>query len=190
MAVVAKMSSNPQFSELKERYNLQELGLNLQVSDRHIQKFSSSHGSKWRLMPAPLNLKTIVAEDIDRAPIKEEEKRHAFFTTWKLIQGSFATYKALITALLEVGSCQEDAESVCSLVPEDAPPALAEAKSTVPAATLSSAVVEKISVSMTPGQLQDWLKSSQMLLADCRITKGTCIELLRSLKRYAYFIFR
>ena len=97
---------------------MQELGLNQQVSDGHILKFSSSHGSKWKLMPAPLDLKNIVAEDIDRAPKSEEEKRHTFFTTWKQVKGSFATYKALIIALLEV-DCQEDAESLCRLVPQD-----------------------------------------------------------------------
>ena len=71
------MSTTPppiQFAQLKERYNLQELGLIQKVSDKHIQKFSSSHGSKWELMPAHLGLKSIDAEDIDRAPESEEEK--------------------------------------------------------------------------------------------------------------------
>ena len=110
------MSTASHFAALKERYNLRELGLNQPVNNKHIQEFSSSHGSKWRLIPANLNLKTIIADDIDRTPIKEEEKRYAFFSEWKLIQGSFATYKALITALLE-SDCQDDAESMCKLVP-------------------------------------------------------------------------
>ena len=89
------------FAELKEKYNLQELGLNLQVSDKHIQEFSSSHGSKWKLMPAHLNLKTIVAEDIDRAPKLEEEKRYTFFSKWKLIKGSCARLLWLLSALAD-----------------------------------------------------------------------------------------
>ena len=68
-------------------------------------------------MPACLNLNSIVAEDIDRSPKSEEEKRHTFFSTWKQVKGSIATYKALIIALLEV-DCAEDAESVCKLVPQ------------------------------------------------------------------------
>ena len=110
-------SLSTQFSQLKERYNLQELGLSQQVSDRHIQKFSSSHGSKWKLMPTYLGLATILAEDFDCASKSKEENRHNFFSTWKQVKGSSATYKALITALLEI-NCREDAESVCRLVPQ------------------------------------------------------------------------
>ena len=109
------MSTGSRFAELKEIYNLQELGLDQQISDKHIQEFSKSHGSKWRLMPTNLDLETIVVDDIDRAPNPEEEKRHTFFSKWKLTQGSFATYKALITALLE-NDRGEDAESVCKLI--------------------------------------------------------------------------
>ena len=111
-------SSSIQFSQLRERYNLQELGLNQQISDKDIQKFSSSHGSKWKLMPTHLGLKSIVADDIDHTPKSGEEKRHTFFSKWKQVKGSFATYKALIIALLEV-DCGEDAESVCRLVPQN-----------------------------------------------------------------------
>ena len=153
---------------------MQELGLNQQVSDGHILKFSGSYGSKWKLMPACLNLKSIVAEDIDRSPKSEEEKRYTFFSTWKQVKGSSATYKDLIIALLEIG-CGEDADRVCELVPqfqEQDPPAAP--KSAVPAAALPSAVAEKFSVSMTPGQLHDWLRSRQMPLADCKKIKGTC----------------
>ena len=108
-------SLSTQFAQLKNKYNLQELGLNQQISDRHIQKFSSSHGSRWKLLPTHLGLMSILAEEIDCGPKSEEEKRHTFFTYWKQVKGSLATYKALITALLEVG-CGEDAESVCRLV--------------------------------------------------------------------------
>ena len=50
-------------------------------------------------------------------------------------------------------------------------PALYE-KSAVPAATLPSSEAEKFSVSMTPGQPHDWLRSRQMPPADCKIIKG------------------
>ena len=45
----------------------------------------------------------------------EDEKRATFFAKWKEAKGSDATYKALISALLEIG-CAEDAECVCKLL--------------------------------------------------------------------------
>lgn len=100
---------------LVKQYNLTELELSRQVSDQHIEKFSRSHGSSWKSIPSHLGLKTIIAEDIDHSPKSEPEKRHAFFSTWKHVQGSFATYKALINALLVIES-RQDAESVCEMV--------------------------------------------------------------------------
>ena len=111
---MATYSMPRQLHQLKKRYSL-GLELDQKISDENIQEFSSSHGSKWRLMYTHLGLQAIVVQDIDRALKSEEEKRHAFFTTWKEIQGCFATYKALINALLKV-SCREDAESLCELI--------------------------------------------------------------------------
>ena len=104
------MSTASRFAQLKERYNLQEFGLNQQISDRHIQEFS--HGRMWKHMPNHLGLSRIVAEGIDHAPKSEEEKQYPVFSKWKQRMGSSATYKALIIALLAVDRV-EDAESVC-----------------------------------------------------------------------------
>ena len=88
-------------------------GLNLdqQISDEHIEQFSRSRGKKWRSLPPYLNFDTILIEDIERhqESSEEDEKRLAFFTKWKHIKDSKATYSALFEALLQI-ECREDAE--------------------------------------------------------------------------------
>ena len=87
-----------------------------QITDAHIASFSQNSGSKWRLMPTSLGMKTIVAEDIDHNySNSEDEKRHDFFTRWKRLKGSQATYKALIDALLTINR-KEDADHVYELL--------------------------------------------------------------------------
>ena len=88
-------------------------GLNLdqQISDEHIKQFSRSHGKKWRSLPPYLNLDTFLIDDFEQEQesSKEDEKRLAFFTKWKHIKDSRATYSALFEALLQI-ECREDAE--------------------------------------------------------------------------------
>ena len=82
------------------------------VSDVHLQDISHSCCSKWRFLPARLEMEEIVVEDIDRLQgLSEEEKRLAFFKQWKSEKGSEATYKKLIDALEKI-DCREDAENV------------------------------------------------------------------------------
>lgn len=90
---------------------------NQRVSDQHIEKFSRSHGKKWRSLPPYLELETIAVDDIDRNPrtLTEEEKRHAFFSKWKHVKGSRATYRRLVGALLKI-QCREDAENLCEML--------------------------------------------------------------------------
>jgi hypothetical protein len=88
-----------------------------QVSDRHLQKISCVCCKDWRSLPAHLQLETIVAEDIDRSPKGEEEKRYDFLKKWKKIQGSGATYTKLHDALLAIKS-KDDADRVCVIMQE------------------------------------------------------------------------
>ena len=89
---------------------------NQQVTDRHLDEIASSYCRHWRTLRAELGLEAIVEHDIDRSiPGDEEGKRRAFFNKWKLMKGSRATYKALISALLRK-KCQDDAEGVCKLL--------------------------------------------------------------------------
>lgn len=84
---------------------------NKQISDEHIEVISQDLCEKWRLLPAHLGLGTITIDDI----IENEAGKRHFFTTWKDQKGSEATYRSLVSALLEI-ECRKDAESVCELL--------------------------------------------------------------------------
>ena len=105
------------YDELVKAYNLTEEDCIVQVSDILLEKICSSCCGKWRFMCPHLGMEAIVKEDIDRGPGGEEEKRYTFFTKWKKMKGSRATYKRLIGALLNI-YCGEDAEKVCKLLSE------------------------------------------------------------------------
>ena len=97
------------------RYGLTEEDVNTKITDMHIGDISRSWCSQWKSLRARLGLDPIVANDIDRLTLKEEEKRSTFLTTWREKKGCEATYKALISALLAV-ECRHEAESVCELL--------------------------------------------------------------------------
>ena len=110
-------TSVPARSMLK-RYSLTEESCDVQISDKHLGDISRSNCRKWRELPSRLEMDAIVVGDIGRKPVDEDEKRATFFAKWKEAKGSDATYKALISALLEIG-CTEDAECVCKLLKPD-----------------------------------------------------------------------
>ena len=98
--------------DLMGHYDLSEDSYSQQLSDFHVNKI---HCSKWRQLPCHLGMDEIVAEDIDRDCRSEEERRFKFFSRWKEMRGSDATYGSLISALLAI-ECRKDAESVCKLL--------------------------------------------------------------------------
>ena len=104
------------------RYRLTEEDVNKQITDEHIGVISSlsSLCSQWKSLPVHLGLATTIVGDIDSTPVTETEKKMDFFTTWKEEQGSNATYRKLIGALLEI-LCKRDAESVCQLLKSASP---------------------------------------------------------------------
>ena len=112
-------------------YQLAEKDCNGAVSEVHLQEISRSCCKKWRLLPAHLEMKEVVVNDIDRINGDEQEKRHAFLKKWKTVKGSGATYKILIKALLAI-EYREDAESVCKLLqkslPQESAPVLASSE--------------------------------------------------------------
>ena len=95
-----------------EDYALTEGDCAKQISNYHLNKVSCR---KWRLLPCLLGMEKIVAGDVDRDCAEEEEKRFEFFSRWKEMRGSAATYGSLISALLTI-KCREDAESICKLL--------------------------------------------------------------------------
>lgn len=100
---------------LVDSHHLTEEDIDKQITDKHMEDISLSQCGKWRSLPAHLELVSIVVKDIDRCNAEEEEKRRKFFTTWKGEQGSRATYKRLIGALLRT-KCRQDAEFICKLL--------------------------------------------------------------------------
>ena len=108
-------SSISEMNSLLKQYKIKEEDVNREVTNIHIDKISRSHCEKWKSLPAYLEMEGIVASDIEKKPIEEEEKRNNFFSKWKEEKGSEATYKALIGALLEM-KCKKDAESVCEMI--------------------------------------------------------------------------
>ena len=98
-----------------ESFELTDEDYNKQVSDKHLEELSRTHCRKWRQLPSHLDMDDIVEHDLDQNPSDERKKRHDFFKEWKETQGSNATYKKLINALLTTGS-RNDAEYLCQLL--------------------------------------------------------------------------
>ena len=99
-------------------YGLTEEYCKREVSDSDIIKITRSLHGKWKSqLPPLLEMDPIVVTDIVGAPgyMSDEDKRLAFFKEWKQRKGFNATYKALISALLEI-ECRQDAGSVCKIL--------------------------------------------------------------------------
>ena len=104
-------------SSLLLQYKLPADVCSAQVSDVHLEEISRSHCKNWRRLPSHLELEDIVVSDIDHKQVDEAEKRREFFFEWKKRNGSGASYRCLIRALLDV-SYRQDAESICKILQE------------------------------------------------------------------------
>ena len=93
-------------------YGLKERDCNREIEKSHFEDIARTLGKDWRSLPPRLGMLSITKSDIDHDFKTEKEKRYAFFTQWKEMDGSEATYKKLIGALLDFNS-REDAEGVC-----------------------------------------------------------------------------
>ena len=102
-------------SDLMKYYGLTEKDCNWAVKEAHLEDLSHTIGKEWRSLPSNLGMPSITRNDIDRDFKTEKEKRYALFCQWKEMDGSAATYKRLIMALLAI-NCREDAESVCKFL--------------------------------------------------------------------------
>ena len=70
--------------------------------------------SQWRVIFGSL-LSELDLGDVDRDKPTEEEKRITALRTWKARNGSEATYKILVDALLNRGE-RSDAENLCKIL--------------------------------------------------------------------------
>lgn len=102
-------------SSLMDYYELAERTCSVQISDKHLKDISSSLCTKWRDLPAYLNMETTVVHDMERNFTTEESRRYGFLCTWKERKGSDATYKVLVSVLLGI-KCRNEAEGVCKLL--------------------------------------------------------------------------
>ena len=114
----SKDASISAVNSLQDRYRargLRDEDCNRVVEDEDIEYISSHLCQKWRPLRSLLGMPRVMEQDIDQDHSKEEEKRRTFFFEWRDREGSEATYRRLIGALLEIG-CREDAEGVCQLL--------------------------------------------------------------------------
>ena len=98
-------------------FRLTDEQCNKKVTDVHLDKIAHVSHCQWRRLPPYLKMQTSVVTDIDQGTGGEDQKRRSFFFKWKNTKGFGATYKTLISALLEIES-MEDAENVCELLDE------------------------------------------------------------------------
>ena len=108
-------------------YQLAEKDCDGAVSEVHLLEISRSCCKKWRLLPAHLEMREVVVDDIDHINGDEQEKR----CYSQEMEGSqrFWCYlqKKLINALLAI-ECRQDADkmqSVCELLQKSPAPVLA-----------------------------------------------------------------
>ena len=99
---------------LIRQFQLTDEQCNKKVTDVHLDKISHVSHCQWRRLPPYLKMKTSVVADIDQGLGGEDDKRRNFFFKWRDTKGSGATYKTLISALLEI-EYRVDAENVCKL---------------------------------------------------------------------------
>ena len=103
---------------LIKKYELSESSCNKMITDVHLDKISrrcSFGGGARKSLAIHLGLGKNIAEDINRGPGNEWEKRSALFDEWIRIKGSEATYTRLVTALLTIQH-KQDAEEVLRLL--------------------------------------------------------------------------
>ena len=151
-----------EFSVLLQHYQLTADICSEQISDVHLEQISHSHCEDWRRLPPHLELETIMASDIDRKQVAEDEKRQEFFFAWKKTNGSGATYKNLIEALLKIG-CKQDAESICMLL---------QVSTSDQTHSTSSTPTSRVPTSSAP-ITRSGIKSADMLTENRHAAEGT-----------------
>ncbi len=115
---------------LMESFGLREEDYSREMTEAHLEEFTHDYGENWRTIHAHLDIKSIVARDIDRKE-NEGEKRYAFFIKWKSLKCSGATYKKLVYALLKI-NCRNDAEAVCVMLRSSLEPGSNESSESAP----------------------------------------------------------
>lgn len=104
-------------SELLKVYKLTEGESDRKIADTHLEEISRTCSKEWRSLRPYLDLPDTTVSDIERDSQNEGDRRNNFFSSWKRKNGTRATYRKLVYALLKIG-CRGDAEKVCELLLE------------------------------------------------------------------------
>ena len=90
--------------DLLKNFGLTEGTCEREVEEVHLADLSRILGRGWRALPSRLGVFQT-----------EQEEKHAFLSQWKDVKGCEATYKALVSALLDI-HCSEEAKGVCRML--------------------------------------------------------------------------
>ena len=109
------MATSVDADDLMKIHGLTDDDCNCEIKKVHLQEISCALCERWRELPACFKMPKITSKDIERDFKSEKERRRAFLFQWRDRDGSAATYKRLISALLDI-NCRDDAEGVCKLL--------------------------------------------------------------------------
>ena len=101
--------------DLVQFYELSESDCEREINEVDLADLSFTLGQGWRALPSRLGVPSS-----DHVFQTEQEEKHAFLSQWKDVKGSEATYKVLISALLDI-NCREEAEGMCRMLNASGP---------------------------------------------------------------------
>lgn len=105
-------SASDTLDSLLLKYELAAKDCDVEISNKHLDKISSSCNLPYERLSPYLEMEQVCAQDIKQDENSGLERRLAWLKKWKKIKGSAATYRALILALLEI-EYKDDAEKIC-----------------------------------------------------------------------------
>ena len=101
-------------TDLQQQYNLTSENLDKKCSTEHLLEIYSF--VSWKdVGPRLCGIDITDITDIDRDENDEQDKRRKLLNLWVERNGSDATYRAIITAMLEAKK-RDEAEKICVLI--------------------------------------------------------------------------
>lgn len=104
-------------SEVSPDVLINRLGIDGEACNKKIndKDLENSCSFPYKRLSPHLGLNGVDTSDIERDAQTEPERRSGLLNKWKEKEGSDATYRALISALLEIDR-KDDAEDICRLL--------------------------------------------------------------------------
>lgn len=104
------MASPGKCSSLLTKFELSEKDCGIKVSKKDLDRVANNCEFPYERLAPYLDVKQV--SDIEREGKSEPGRRTALLERWNQMKGSDATYRALITALLDIEH-RNDAEKIC-----------------------------------------------------------------------------